>query len=754
MKLRRRFRFWQLVLIELSFAAAALATEHLWMLLVAGPITALSWYLVEGPRARALPRVAVNLGAVVVLILIGLSTLAEPDPGRTMELLAAFVLGILVLRQWQERTPREDAQQIFLALILVLSSVMQSEQLLFGILTLVWTATAIYVVILFQIHKGTDEARRLRNEVPGGERHLMPPLTARFGPMDLASVRRTTLLALVGVGLFGIVIFVIFPREILFKNRAPGRGGGARSGFNRNVDLVSSERISESRREVFTLQWRDASGEPMRWSWPILLRGSVLDDYESSVGKWSVPTGRRSRFSRVLRPPTDGSFMPLGLRPLEDGPQTYTIDVTMRSLSSNVVFAPWAPVAISATEGRTFQFNTRDLIIRDAGVDVLGSYWSYRLELRPFPREETLRDLTGVVDPSDVLVTFPVARVGEIARRILEERGESIEPLPDESVWDRNRRVSLALMNWLETNCSYTTDLGDFIQIVGEDPIVSFLERYRFGHCEFFASALTAMCRSVGVEARLVTGYIALEYDTGTESYVVRESNAHAWTEVRVGRQQWTSRDPSPQAVLEEIQTRNRSWADGWRWMYDRIDFLWNSSVVGFDTRTQAMLAKRATGGWESRVSNLIDGLVERVRSFNRFFRLGPAGYIWLSVILLLLFAFIAAGVALARRRRLVIRVARLDAGTDGRARELARRLGFWVDALAALERRGLVKAEHETPLAFSNRVGEVDPGAGRVLPALVELLYRIRFSDHVPGAEELARADTLVRSLRQEARS
>ena len=63
MKLRRRFRFWLLVLLELSFAAVALATEQFWMLLIAGPVAALSWYFVEGPRGRSLPRWGVNIGA-------------------------------------------------------------------------------------------------------------------------------------------------------------------------------------------------------------------------------------------------------------------------------------------------------------------------------------------------------------------------------------------------------------------------------------------------------------------------------------------------------------------------------------------------------------------------------------------------------------------------------------------------------------------------------------------------------------------
>ena len=120
MKLRRRFRFWLLVLIELSFAAVALATEQFWMLLVAGPVAALSWYFVEGPRGRALPRWAVNFGAILTLLLVALSAIGEPDPGRSMELLSSFVLGLIVLRQWQQRTPQEDAQQVILSLVLVL----------------------------------------------------------------------------------------------------------------------------------------------------------------------------------------------------------------------------------------------------------------------------------------------------------------------------------------------------------------------------------------------------------------------------------------------------------------------------------------------------------------------------------------------------------------------------------------------------------------------------------------------------------
>ena len=129
-----------------------------------------------------------------------------------------------------------------------------------------------------------------------------------------------------------------------------------------------------------------------------------------------------------------------------------------------------------------------------------------------------------------------------------------LEVLDNENAWQRNTRVASELMRWLEQNCRYSTDLGDFIQIVGEDPTVSFPETYRFGHCEYFASALTAMCQSLGIESRL-TGFIAMEYDERTSTYVVRESNAHAVRGPQRGLPVEVLRS-SPDNQLMEIQAR------------------------------------------------------------------------------------------------------------------------------------------------------------------------------------------------------
>ena len=50
------------------------------------------------------------------------------------------------------------------------------------------------------------------------------------------------------------------------------------------------------------------------------------------------------------------------------------------------------------------------------------------------------------------------------------------------------------------------------------------------GYCTYFASAMTVMARSLGIPARLVSGY-GLQYRDGDGNWVALQKNAHAWVE-------------------------------------------------------------------------------------------------------------------------------------------------------------------------------------------------------------------------------
>ena len=79
----------------------------------------------------------------------------------------------------------------------------------------------------------------------------------------------------------------------------------------------------------------------------------------------------------------------------------------------------------------------------------------------------------------------------------------------------------------------------------GMDGVDYFLFDIKQGYCDYYASAMTIMLRSVGIPARFVAGYASGEYDEQTNTYVVREDNAHAWVEVFFPSYGWIQFEPT-----------------------------------------------------------------------------------------------------------------------------------------------------------------------------------------------------------------
>ena len=91
------------------------------------------------------------------------------------------------------------------------------------------------------------------------------------------------------------------------------------------------------------------------------------------------------------------------------------------------------------------------------------------------------------------------------------------------------------------------------------DPIDEFMLKTRTGFCEHFASAFTFIMRAAGIPARVVTGYRGGEYNSVGGYVVVRQSDAHAWSEVWLQGRGWVRVDPTasipPYRVRDERDT-------------------------------------------------------------------------------------------------------------------------------------------------------------------------------------------------------
>jgi transglutaminase-like putative cysteine protease len=94
----------------------------------------------------------------------------------------------------------------------------------------------------------------------------------------------------------------------------------------------------------------------------------------------------------------------------------------------------------------------------------------------------------------------------------------------------------------------------------GRDGVDFFLFDSREGYCDYFATAMTVMLRSVGVPARVASGYAVGEQDLATGSWIVRDANAHSWVEVYFPRYGWIEFEPS---AIRPVPERGRAAAPG-----------------------------------------------------------------------------------------------------------------------------------------------------------------------------------------------
>jgi Transglutaminase-like superfamily/TgpA N-terminal domain/Domain of unknown function (DUF4129) len=87
----------------------------------------------------------------------------------------------------------------------------------------------------------------------------------------------------------------------------------------------------------------------------------------------------------------------------------------------------------------------------------------------------------------------------------------------------------------------------------GEDPVTAFLFDTKEGYCEYFATAMGDMLRSLGIPVRLVNGFGPGTYDQKLGRYVVKESDAHTWVEVYFPSYGWIPFEPTPDGVYNPI---------------------------------------------------------------------------------------------------------------------------------------------------------------------------------------------------------
>lgn len=749
MKLLRAFPLAALALVVLAIVCFCVATGQVTLLIVTGAVGALSWYVCEGPRGYALPKWLANILIIVASAAMVPDVLAHRY--EVVSVLGRYAVWIALIKLYERKDRRDYAQLLWLSLLLVIAGVLKSRELLFGVALLLYSGLGIFVLLLYQLYAGYEASQEQRLAAAPDDAHLIPLLRPVLG----RTVKGQFMAASGGIAVVGMfaaaVVFAGFPRDIGYGmvKRFLQPPEINKTGFVNQVRLRTGSRIGESKTPVFEVRLLNPEGAPVEYGEPMYLRGAALGEYDPDTYTWLVADPRSARTSASEAGPDN--FTALAVLPSDEAEHdalagAYTLEFAPLTAMGDTVFTLASPLALSTQASGQFTFNRRTHAITLARSNRLNTY---RVRSDPFPSAETLQALNGGIHATaGTQHPYSDARVHVEAVRLLNEANLPVRPpggFPERG--DYNRRAARVFNEYLSTNFRYTLNLSE-VKIEG-DPIVGFLFDFKKGHCEYFASALTAMCQTIGIEARVVTGFLGAEYE-GDGYYKIRESNAHAWAEVRTSQYGFQTFDPSPPGIIEEYHLPSHTLADRVRGIYEFFEAGWIRGIIDFDDASQAQLQHSLTFdsfGW------LDDAAQSAAAWVTRFVRrFGFAGTLQIVVVSAAGLVAIMIVIRLVRRARRIRRTLHLEHLRGSEYRRLMRRLGFYLDMLDLLRRGGLAKPLWQPPLAFADAIEVARPNVVDPVRAITRAFYCARYGgvEITPDEAETTRAalDRLASAL------
>jgi protein-glutamine gamma-glutamyltransferase len=253
---------------------------------------------------------------------------------------------------------------------------------------------------------------------------------------------------------------------------------------------------------------------------------------------------------------------------------------------------------------------------------------------------------------------------------------------------------------------------------LGAQPVDEFLFETREGFCEHYASALTFLLRAAGLPARVVLGYQGGELNALGGYYIIRQTDAHAWTEVWLEDEGWIRVDGVAAVAPERVAFGSDGFGSGGvtaaaaalraRWsrpialLWDAVNTRWQSWIVGYGPELQRSLLESL-------------GFTSLRRAQRSAVLLGLA-----VVATLTLLIGLSAYLSWRRRQR---------SGIDAAALCFAR----FVRQLRRLDVPA--RAPTEGPRAYAERAAVSLPHAAAPIRAVADLYLRARYEPDADGA-------------------
>ena len=645
------------------------------------------------------------IGAFVIL-LIDLTVVSRDLLQAGIHFLVVL-LGVKLLTLQQRR----DYRHLYaISLMAILASAALTTDAWYIPIFLLYLLTAVWTLLLYHV---TQE----RSEIPAvaTSQGTTPCLNTSFpSRITLRFFWLTNGTAVLTVALT-LAIFFLIPRigaGVLQKTS----GEALRTtGFSDQVDLGTIGSVKQDPQIVMRVVLPD---QPTVAKDRFYLRGLAYDQYNGR--SWSHSGTRR----RMLGLIAEGTFLarPGGSRFSSSLSGAIRQDILLEMLDTSVLFA--APFA----ELVSGEFST-------VQTDAMGG-----LHL-PFPPSSRIRySVTSHVPQliADEQAASTLSYPDSIRSHYLQV------PLESQKVVDLAHRViqqattpfekTLAIQQHLLENYRYSLE-NDAATL--NHPLEEFLFTRKTGYCEHYATAMVVMLRTVGIPARLVTGFLATEWNEYGGYFTVRQRDAHAWVEVYFPYSGWITMDPTPAVSA----AGNASRWDVLSRLGESIRLQWDRLFVRYSAKDQLAVVRGVREGsdalrerisrWISSLSAPISQAFSRLVHMARMFHPGMLG---------LITGVIVIGLALLS---LMLRD-RIRLWTTAHVPISHPQLAIiqiYTRMLRTVERHGVSKPSASTASEFVRLVEQEWKAAGPMVADVTAIYHQGRFSRIPLTPSELSRA-------------
>jgi transglutaminase-like putative cysteine protease len=776
----RQFRGALYTLLVLGMSAYALAVESPAIFALGNGAIAFNWWLVHQGRFRPLPRWAANLATILALFYTVKEFFA---PGAVVVLvIGTFLVLLQLVKLWEQRANRDLAQLLVLSLLLMVAASINTASLLFGVMLIVYLFLSLYCCLLLHLKVEAEFAK----EAAGIQDPNPSPAVLRQDQRYLnRSMRRLTMLVSIFAVACAVVVFVFFPRGpgANFIGPVNFQPEQTLTGFDEQVSFDSVAKITQNPQIIAHVQlWKDDT--PVRGG-QILLRGVALDRYEAM--------GDNAHWSRsiVVDPPqrpiaeSDGAHedtYQFAFAPKPAWRQMISLEPT----GTTVLFSLAGPTQVTVYRNLHADLNgsddnlaASDRLTEPLTYEVISSndlnqpYRSYT-DLNPSPDliDSPPPDAREAAEERSTQVQrflyqwkrshFPSQidpRIHELAMRPEVSGANALGSLAAQRSIELDHvdpldgQIASNIETYLRTHYKYTLDLTDFAKVRGKDRIVTFLYDLKRGHCEYFAGSMALMCQSLGIHARVVVGFKCDEYNAYTGSFIVRESDAHAWVEVLTA-DGWKTFDPTSED-LANPHARTTTAMDSVRHFLDFLEYTYATAVISYDNNDRANIISSAETKMTIAATRGQSGLSWLHREWSDWFKLYKYVPILSNVLGGIVALMVIAGLGfmgyffwekwMLRRRARRMGIASLPLAERER---LARQLGFYDDLVKLLDRLGIHRPRHQTPMEFSDSLLFLPSEAYRTISRLTQVFYRVRFGQAELSAAQQRRLHNVLAHL------